>query len=75
MLAFDTPVAQHASAIDTPSHHVPAVPVHDVHQVDEALGHGQAQVIAAVHTSMGVPARCSPCPMLHTPAGCAGLTG
>ena len=58
-----------------PSHHVPAVPVHDVHQVDESLGHGQAQVIAAVHTSMGVPARCSPCPMLHTPAGCAGLTG
>ena len=30
---------------------------------------------SAVHTSMGVPARCISCPMLHPPTGCAGLTG
>ena len=31
----------------SPSYHVPAVPVHDCHQVEEAPGHGQVGVNGA----------------------------
>ena len=54
-------------------HHVPAVPVHDGHQVEEAPGHGQVGDVGGPHLigpgDLGIPQQIGVDPMLGRGVG------